>query len=131
MKYKILLTLFIIAFISSVVLSIAPASEVCNLNIGCDVVQNSSYNYIFGIKNSYFGVLIFAAGSLLIFSQIKRPTKKKRNLIHWMVIIGAVISGYFLYVQKFVLGAYCEWCLVIDLGLLLAFVFTLIYWKRL
>jgi uncharacterized membrane protein len=130
MKYKFLLVLFIISFISSILLSFVPVSDVCNLNIGCDVVQDSSYNYTLGIKNSYLGILAFAMGSFLIFSQIRKPTEKKKKIIEWMVGIAALVSLYFLYLQRFIIEAYCEWCLVVDFSMLIALVLILVYRKE-
>jgi uncharacterized membrane protein len=130
MKYKILLALFVIALATSIVLSSIPESQICDPTKGCDVVQHSSYSTTFGIKNSYFGIIIFAIGSLLIYSQIKRPTSKKRSLIHAMVIIGSVFALYLIYIQEFILNAYCKYCMIIDLGLLAALLVLIFNWRK-
>ena len=130
MKYKILLILFLITLVISIVLSSLPVSQICDPAKGCDVVQHSSYSTIFGIKNSYFGIVIFSIGFLLIYSQIKRPTIKKRNLIHIMVILGSLGALYLIYVQKFILSAYCKYCIAIDISLLLALLVVIFNWKK-
>jgi uncharacterized membrane protein len=131
MKNKLLLGFFILSFIASVILSTFSTSAVCNLDLGCDVVHNSPYNYILGIQNSYFGVVIFALGSWLIFLQTKHPNKERRTVIHAMVIAGAIIALYFISVQAFILNSYCEWCLVVDVSMLIALFITIMYWKKL
>lgn len=130
MKYKILLILFLIALLASLILSFLPIAEICNPEIGCEVIHHSSYNYIFGIQNSYFGILFFALGALLIHSQIKNATKQKKNLIHAAVIIGSIIALYFLYLQQFILKSYCIYCLTVDVSMLLALLVIIFNWKK-
>lgn len=129
-KYYILLAFFLVSLTASIILSFVPVQDVCNLKEGCYTVYNSSYNSILGIKNSYLGTLLFMAGILLIYSQIKNPSRLKRNLISIMTIIGAGIAIFFLIIQFFVLKAYCQYCLIIDFSVLAALITIIIYWKR-
>ena len=129
-KYKILLVLFLISLVSSLVLSFIPVPAVCDPGVGCDVVKTSSYNYTFGIKNSYYGSVIFLVISLLIYFQIKTPSERKRKLINLGTVMGFMIAVYFLYIQQFVLNAYCKYCIIIDLSMVAAFVLTLMWWKK-
>ncbi|MEX0920509.1 MAG: vitamin K epoxide reductase family protein [Candidatus Pacearchaeota archaeon] len=127
-KYIILLILTIISLISSLVLSFPQEpSGTCIIGGGCDVVHTSKYNYTFGIQNSYLGIVIFLALSLLIYLQMKKPTKDKRDIIHLTIIVGSVIALYFLYIQHFVLNSYCEYCIVTDVSLLISL--GIIIWK--
>jgi len=125
MKYKILLVLFIISFASSLTLSLKPVSEICDLNKGCEVVHYSQYNFTFGIQNSHYGIFIFLFLILLTSSQIVKPKKNKETAIKLLVIIGSLIVVYFLYIQEFVLNAYCKYCLLVDFSLLLALIVIL------
>ena len=129
-KYPLLLALFLIALISSAILSFVPASDVCNLEAGCYNVQNSQYNSLLGIKNSYIGMLVFLAAILLIYSQIKNPSIVKRKLIYLMTIIGAIIAIFFLAIQIFVLHAYCQYCMMVDLSMIAALITIIFYWKK-
>jgi len=130
-KYEILLVLVIISLLSSLILSFAPAQEFCDVNEeGCGVVHTSSYNYTFGIKNSYYGVFIFLFLSLLIYSQIKKPDNIKRNIIHLAIIFGTIVATAFLYIQQFVLNAYCEYCVIVDVCMLLSLLVIIFNWKK-
>ncbi len=129
-KYQILLALFLIALGSSLIMSVFPVSEICDPGEGCDVVQHSSYASTFGIKNNYFGIGIFLTVIFLIFSHIKNPTKRKRNLIHAAVILGSLVALYFLFLQEFVLNAYCKYCVAVDLSFLAALVLIIFKWKE-
>ena len=125
-KYKILLILFSVSLAVSIILSLTPLPIICDPNKGCDVVQTSPYNFTFGIKNSYYGIFIFAFLIFLTLSEIKRPNKNKKLLIKTGVAIGSLVTIYFLYIQIFVLNAYCKYCLVVDFSMLLALIVVLI-----
>ena len=129
-KYKILLTLFLICLISSIILSLPKfSSKYCPLSEKkCDIVHNSKYNYFLGIQNSYYGILIFTFLSILTYFQIKKPDEKKKKIISLATIIGSVVATYFLYLQKFVLNAYCEYCVLTDISMIIALI--VVIWRR-
>jgi len=130
-KYEILLVLAIISLLSSLILSFTPVPEFCDVDGGdCDVVYSSSYNYTFGIKNSYYGVCIFLFLSLLIYYQIKKPTNTKRNIIHIIIIFGTIVASSFLYIQQFILNAYCKYCVIVDVCMLLSLLIIIFNWKK-
>ncbi len=128
-KYEILLILFIISLISSAILSFNPTSEICEPGSGCEVIHASKYDFTFGIQNSHYGVIIFIFMIFLTYSQIKKPKKNKRLLIHIGIILGAIIAVYFIYLQQFVIKSYCKYCMVIDISMLIALV-IIIFTKR-
>lgn len=101
-------------------MSLKPVSEICEPGEGCEIVQNSIYSETFGIKNNYLGSLIFIGLIFLTISQMIKPSMNKKLLLYSLVIIGSGIAIFFLYLQQFVLGAYCKYCLVVDFSLLLA-----------
>ena len=127
MKYKTILVIFIIAFISSTLLAFkAP----CDTQNSCEIVQEIPHAFINGINNSYFGMVIFGLLSLVTFSHIKKPRRKKKALIHTGLIIGSIVAVYFLYLQQFVFNAYCKYCLVIDFGVLIGLTIAIFTWKK-
>lgn len=76
----------------------------------CHKVQHSPQSKTLGIPNSYAGFGMYA---LLIFltSQFAAGT-----MAFWpiqaLVAFGFLFSMYFVYVQAFVLRAFCTWCVV-------------------
>ena len=135
MKYKILMALFIIAFIASVILSFVPVEDACRIGEeetenGCLTVQNSKYSETFGIKNNPIGLVIFLFLIGLTYSHIKSPKKIKKQLIHLGTIIGTIIALWFLYIQEFILHSYCGYCLVVDLAMIVAVIVIVVKWKK-
>jgi len=128
-KYKIILILFIISLMGSMILSFTPVSNTCSIVGGCEKVHNCCYNYTFGIQNSHYGVGIFLFLSILTFFQIKKPTEKKKKIIHLGVILGSLVALWFLYLQQFVIEAYCQYCLVVDFSSLAALAVIILKWR--
>jgi len=128
-KYILILLLVIISLIASLILSFTPIPNSCSILGGCDIVHNCCYNYTFGIQNSYYGIVIFTVLSVLVYSQIKRHTNKKRNIIHLAIILGSIVSLYFIYLQQFVIKAYCQYCLITDFSILIMLGIIIIKWK--
>jgi len=127
-KYHILIGLFAISLIASLILSLTPTPLICEE--GCDVVQTSKYASFLGVKNSIYGVFIFLIFIYLTYLEMQNHDKFRRNLIHGSIIIGTIIALYFLYLQNFVLNAWCKYCLVVDSSLLLALILILFTWKK-
>jgi len=119
LKYKAFLILFLVSLLSSIIL-LTDTSEICDVGKSCDIVQNSKYASIFGIKNNIYGLGIFTILLFVTSHQIRKPTRKKHNIISMGIVIGAGIAIYFIYLQQFVLNAWCKYCLVVDASLLLA-----------
>ena len=132
MKYKIFLILFIISLISSTILAIQDSGndQFCDPGEGCSIIKNSEYSSTFGIKNSYFGVIIFLLLSILTVAQIKYPRTIRGQLINWGIFLGSATAIYFIYLQKFVIKAYCKYCLTIDIRMLVALLVLIISWRK-
>ena len=119
MKNNTLLFIFIVCFIASAILSFIPAEEACGrVQTSCYAVQNSSYDQTIGIKNSYLGLIAFGGLIILTASQMKKPKKYKKTLIIIGIIAGSLFAVYYIFLQAFVIKAFCKYCMVIDSGIL-------------
>ncbi|MGA2130461.1 MAG: vitamin K epoxide reductase family protein [Candidatus Pacearchaeota archaeon] len=130
MKYKVFLFVFVIGLISSIIITTNPSTGICAPGQGCSIVNSSPYASLFGIKNSVYGIFIFSFMILLTLFHINNPSRHTRNIIHAAVIIGSLISLYFLFIQIFVIKAICEFCLLVDFGLLVGLVFLIYLWDH-
>ena len=127
MKYKhqTILFLILISLISSIILSVQPMTDVCGQDESCQIVQNSDYSSLLGIKLNYYGVIIFSVLLILTFSHIIKPHKHKEKIIKISIIVGSVIAIFLLYVQQFQLKAHCKFCIVIDISLIICLILIL------
>jgi uncharacterized membrane protein len=126
MKHKILLTIFTTCLAISILLSFAPTESICGVETSsCSVVQNSKYKEILGISNSYFGILIFTALILLTISNSKNPTKNKKTAIIILVALSTIAVIFLLYLQAFVIKAFCPYCMVVDILTIIALIIIL------
>lgn len=83
----------------------------CSILEGCETVLTSPYAELSGIPIAAFGAAAyFVAFALAFFAAYgNRPA--------WMLfgiqsLLMAAVSGYLLYVQAFVLEAFCQFCLI-------------------
>ncbi len=103
------------------------AEAVCGPVGDCNTVQQSPYAYLFGsIPIGLLGVMGYIAiGSVWLFS-IMGPSKwRKISLFSlWgMLLFGTLFSIYLTFIEPFVIGATCAWCLTS------AIVTTLLFWN--
>lgn len=84
----------------------------CSVITGCDAVLSSEYAYLFGIPLAYLGVLYYLSvlfGAALYYQTDSRLILK---------LIGIIVGGGFLftlwliYLQAFVINAFCQFCLI-------------------
>lgn len=96
----------------------------CNVQSlsGCNVVAASQYSHVFGIPLAEFGILfysllfILAALELVIFDQFLR------RALQAISFIGLIASLYFTFVQVFMIGALCIYCVASAIIALLIFI---------
>lgn len=92
---------------------ISGAPLICDIQAfsDCNTVAGSQYSHLFGIPLAEFGVLfysilfILAALELFIFNRILR------RVLQALALIGIIASLYFIFIQMFVIEAFCIYCL--------------------
>lgn len=120
MKYKIILGLLLLSLIISITFVLSGNPAFCTAQEGCETVKNSEYAYTFGINNGYYGIIIFAILSAVLFLQIRNPSNKKRIILNIALLIGSIVALRFIYIQAFILKSYCTSCLIIDVSVLIS-----------
>ena len=78
---------------------------------GCEIVLESPQSKIAGIPVAFFGSLYYL--TLLILSIAYLDGKKDRliRLASKLTPLGFIASLYFIYLQLFVIGAICQYCM--------------------
>lgn len=123
----------ILAAISSIILSFVSLEDACGGTLtdptGCTLVQTSEYESMFGLKNAHIGLVVFPILAILTFLELKRPKKHQKTAITLGMAIGSVIALYFIYIQFFILKAVCQYCMVVDVAVLVSMA-LIIFWDE-
>ena len=77
---------------------------------GCDTVATSSYSEVFGVPLAVFGVAISSAIALLQLAWWRRHDRRALLASYGLGLAGVVVIGYLTYLELFVIGAVCVWC---------------------
>jgi uncharacterized membrane protein len=94
---------------------ITQTEAVCGPVGDCNTVQQSSYAYLFGvIPIGVFGMLGYVVVGLiwLLVSYGPETWRKLSTLMLWLLaLFGVLFSMYLTFLEPFVIGASCAWCL--------------------
>lgn len=77
---------------------------VCGIST-CAVVNNSKYSYFLKFPVALLGVLYYLTVLLLVIY-------KKLRFFLYVSIIGVLFSAYLIYIEAFVIHAWCQWCML-------------------
>lgn len=102
---------------------------ICFIGNSCGEVIYSSYSKTFGIENEILGMiyygLIFLTYSTFVFLPIS-PSQLVEFGLFLLTLGAALFSIYLLFIQGFVLKAWCEWCITTAIASIIIFVFTVL-----
>ena len=73
---------------------------------GCETVQTSRYSEILGVPVAALGLLAYAA--LLLSAVFRGAWAVFLGL--FVALVGVLFSVYLTYLELFVIGAVCQWC---------------------
>lgn len=82
---------------------------------GCETVQASRYAMLLGVPVAGWGVVWYAAVFGLAIVSVQPRFSNARwigSTLLALAAAGLAFSGYLTYVELFVIGAICRWCLV-------------------
>jgi uncharacterized membrane protein len=102
----------------------------CSLITGCDAVLSSEFAVILGVPLAYGGLfyyLLLLSGMLTYYQY---ELKKALQVTLVVNLMGFLFSLWLIYVQAFILVAFCQYCLFSALITTLALVTITIGFKR-
>ena len=73
---------------------------------GCQTVQASRYAELIGVPVPVLGLVGYAG--LLLAAVLRRESGAYLGLL--LSLVGALFSAYLTYLEVFVIGALCQWC---------------------
>ncbi|HEX8289599.1 MAG TPA: vitamin K epoxide reductase family protein [Pyrinomonadaceae bacterium] len=83
----------------------------CSIVSGCEQVLTSAYAEMYGIPTAAFGVgaylLAFVLAVLAAFGK-----RQMWTLFGATVFVMAIFTGYLIYLQAYVIEAFCQFCLI-------------------
>ena len=102
----------------------------CTIVSGCELVLTSQYAEIFGVPTAAFGALAyFLVFSLAILAAFG-------NRLMWfvlglMTVVMMLVTLWLLYLQAFVLKAFCQFCLLSAATTLTLFIIAIVsrFWR--
>jgi uncharacterized membrane protein len=109
-------------------MAFAGASLTCNVAglEGCNVVAQSAYSKVFGLPLALYGALFYAMFILALGYVHFKPGRLSTIALGICATSGVLFSGYFLYVQFFLIKALCIYCL--GSAAITACIFILVIW---
>lgn len=81
----------------------------CTVGGGCDTVRSSPYASLLGIPVPVVGLIYFGLLAVLLAARRLRALRA-------LSAVGALAGAGFLALQGLVIGAFCPWCVVVDLA---------------
>lgn len=103
----------------------------CFVTSGCDEVSKSPYSVMFGVPLSAWGVLFYLGIGFLALLYLDTKNLLVAKLIPIATALGFLSSLYFMYVQKFLIGAFCVYCILSAVVSTILFVLGLMVYKKL
>lgn len=89
--------------------------------IGCTTVATSPYSFILGIPLAEYGVIFYSILFILAALELVIASESLRHVLQIFTGSGLLVSIYFVYVQLFVINAFCVYCLISVMIALLGF----------
>ncbi len=124
----ILLLLSLAGFFDSSYLTILHYKNIippCTIAKGCETVLTSQFSTIFGIPIALFGSLYFLASIFLLLLIFQNPTKNFLFYFKLLSFSGVIVSVILIYIQTFVLRAFCQYCILSEIIILAIFLLSL------
>lgn len=110
--------------------ALAGTVPVCLPGGGCETVAQSVYSHWFGIPVAFFGIVF--SGLLLGLIAAWWRTGDRRFLLagYAQGLIGVVIVLYLRYLELFVIGAICAWCVAYGATIVFGWLALLVVQRR-
>lgn len=119
----ILLLLAIAGFFDASYLSILHYKNIippCTIAKGCETVLTSQFSTIFNAPIALFGSFYFLTSVFLLLLIFQNPAKKLLFCFKLLSFSGVIVSIILIYIQTFILHAFCQYCLLTE-----AIIFTI------
>lgn len=129
-SYRLLLIAFLsfLGFADSTYLTIVHYENVippCSITQGCEKVLNSGFATIAGIPISIFGTIFFILIFVLSVLILQKNQRILRKMLFFFSTSGFIVGIVLFYIQWVVLQAFCQYCLLVEIIILLQFILSI------
>lgn len=83
----------------------------CFVVNGCEQVTTSSYSLILGIPVALLGAIYYLVVFAISLRYVEKKQAKLLQVLHLITGVGLIMSLWFIYVQAFIIKAWCLYCL--------------------
>lgn len=102
-----------------------PSCSINGVFDGCRIVAESAYSHLFGIPLGVYGVVFYGTIFILAALALVTVSVYATHLLRMLAIIGALASAVFIYIQIFLIGALCLYCVT---SAVISFIILVIVW---
>ncbi len=102
----------------------------CTLAHGCETVLTSNYATFWGIPIALLGAIFYVVLLIGLLLFVQTRNKFLTDLLLLATTIGLLVAGYLVYLQAFVIHAFCQYCLASELIDFLLFDCAWWLWRR-
>jgi uncharacterized membrane protein len=113
-KTRALIVLGFLGIIISVYLTLKahdPASVACSIGGSCEKVLSSKYAWLVGLPISAYGIFWYLAALILVYLTFIQQDGIPSYYTKTWSAVGLLFSLGLLYVEAFIIHAYCTWCM--------------------
>lgn len=93
----------------------------CGLTSNCDTVLNSKYASVGPLPVAALGLMYYGTVLVMLIAFFDSYQRRILHWAAWLVSAGLLASIYFVFVQAFILGAWCMYCMTSALMTLIMF----------
>ena len=129
-----LLTTAFVGFIDATYLTVSNwlnGVTPCTLTEGCAIVTSSIYSTVAGIPISAFGMAFYLVAAILVLLYVLNGVKKALDILFYLSIGAFIFSLGLVYIQVFILQAFCLYCMISALTSTIIFLMSAFWWKNL
>lgn len=95
----------------------------CSIS-GCETVTSSAFSTAFGLPISLIGVIYYLTILVLAFLYTDTGNKRYAHSLAYLTLASSLVSLWLIYLQAFVIGAWCVYCLVSALSTFILFIIS-------
>ena len=103
------------------------SADACSAGSGCSEVMSSAYSTVFGLPLSTLGLGLYLAIAISAWRGLRPADRDEAIRSSFILAIAGIIpTAYLMYLQGFVIGAWCPFCMV-SAGLMTAILIVSAY----